>query len=46
MQQYATLWHHSNHLSAKDADGKQYNHLDRTMAKGQETKGGCGRRGF
>ena len=26
--------------------GKQYNQLDRTMAKGQETKGGCGRRGF
>ena len=26
--------------------GKQYNQLDRTMANRQETKGGCGRRGF
>ena len=26
--------------------GKQYNQLDRAMAKGQETKGSCGWRGF
>ena len=26
--------------------GSHHYQLDRTMVKGQETKGGCGRRGF